>query len=129
MDYIKNRSVPFEITAVGYGFQVLKGLFKVKSQSVELEYEVQDSFVGAIKSEVKTVQIPFSEIEKIRFKKGWFSSRVILEVTSLKLLEDMPGTEQATAVLKIKRKHSKDAESLISKVRVQLSEYHLDQLE
>src|SRR5699024_7218400 len=128
MAYTTDRSVPFEITDINHGFQEAKGLMKLNKNGVELEFEVQDSFVGFFKSGIKNMQISYADLESIRFKKGWFSSKIILNGISMKVFDDVPGTEHATCTLKIKRAHRKDAENLISKARLYLSEYRLNRL-
>lgn len=73
--------------------------------------------------------IPFSDLVDIRLKKGWFSSRIILEATSMKVFEKLPGANPAESELKVKRKNKQEAERLVSQARMQLSEYKLDQFE
>lgn len=47
----------------------------------------------------------------------------------MKTLEDIPGSEQASCTLKIKRKHRKDAEQMVSQASLRLSEYKLSRLD
>lgn len=129
MNYSMNRSVPFYIPEISHGFQEAKGLFKTDEKGVELEFEVTDSILGFFKSGVQTVHIPFSELQTVRYKKGWFRSKIILEAFSMKTLEDIPGSEQASCTLKIKRKHRKDAEQIVSQASLRLSEYKLSRLD
>lgn len=124
-----NQSVPFEISDVSHGLQKAQGLIRLKKEGLELEFEVEDSFIGYFKSGVTTLLIPFGDLEEITFKKGWFNSKVILEGTSMKAFEDLPGSEVATCTLKIERKHKKEAEALISKARMLLSEFRLNQMD
>lgn len=129
MDYNSNKTVPFIIPEISHGFQEAEGLLKLGKQQFELEFEVKDAILGVIKSGVKDVTIPFSDLKSIEFKKGWFSAKIILEGTSMKVFDDLPGTELATCTLKVKRKHREEAENLISLARMQFSEYKLDQLD
>ena len=129
MDYSSNQTVPFIIPEINSGFQQAEGLLKLSKEQLELEYEVKDAILGVLKSGVKEAVIPFSDLKSIEFKKGWFSTKVILEGNSMKALKDLPGSELATCTLKIKRKHRDEAESLISRARLQLSEYKLDRFD
>lgn len=129
MDYSTSRSVPFEIPNVNHGFQVAKGLLKLRSDGIELEFETKDAILGLISSGVKTLQLSYSDLESIRFDKGWFSAKIILEAVSMRVFEDLPGTGQATCTLKVKRKHKEEAQKIISTARMQLSEHKLDQME
>lgn len=128
MDYITDRSIPFEITEINHGFQEAKGLLRLNENGLDLEFEVQDSFVGFFKSGIKNTHISYADLEAIEFKKGWFGSKVILKGTSMKVFDDVPGTEHATCTLKVKRAYRKNAEGLISKARLYLSEYRLNRL-
>ncbi len=129
MDYNSDKTVPFIIPEINSGFQQAEGLLKLAKEQLELEFEVKDAILGLIKSGVKDAVIPFSELKSIEFKKGWFSTKIILEGTSMKTFNELPGSELATCTLKVKRKHRDDAESLISQARLQLSEYKLDQFD
>ena len=129
MDYNSDKTVPFIIPEINSGFQQAEGLLKLATEQLELEFEVKDAILGLIKSGVKDAVIPFSELKSIEFKKGWFSTKIILEGTSMKTFNELPGSELATCTLKVKRKHREDAESLISQARLQLSEYKLDQFD
>ena len=129
MDYNSDKTVPFIIPEINSGFQQAEGLLKLATEQLELEFEVKDAILGLIKSGVKDAVIPFSELKSIEFKKGWFSTKIILEGTSMKTFNELPGSELATCTLKVKRKHREDAERLISQARLQLSEYKLDQFD
>ncbi|HKL17364.1 MAG TPA: hypothetical protein VJ905_00275 [Halalkalibaculum sp.] len=129
MDYNSDKTVPFIIPEINSGFQQAEGLLKLAKEQLELEFEVKDAILGLIKSGVKEAVIPFSELKSIEIKKGWFSTKIILEGTSMKTFNELPGSELATCTLKVKRKHRDDAESLISQARLQLSEYKLDQFD
>lgn len=123
------RSVPFFISDINHGFQEAKGLLKASDKGIDLEFEVSDSILGMFKSGVKTIQIPYADLESIEFKKGWIGAKIILKTYSMKTLEDIPGAEQAECTFKIKRKDREEAQKLTSRARLQLSEYKLRKLE
>lgn len=122
------RSVPFEITGVSHGLKEVEGLIKLNEQGFELEYRLQDSFVGIFKSDMKATVVPYGNLEEITFEKGWFSSKVILEGTSMDAFSGLPGTDPGSRTLKIKRKHRDEAEKLVSHARMRLSEYRLNEM-
>lgn len=128
MNYSTSRSIPFEIPNVNHGFQVAKGLLKLRDKGIELEFETKDAFLGIISSGVQSVLLLYKDLESIQFDKGWFSAKIILEATSMRVFEDIPGSEQATCTLKVKRKHRKEAQDLISTARMYHSEHKLDQM-
>lgn len=126
---IGNRTIPFEVTDISYGLKEAKGLVKLNENGFELEYRLQDSFVGIVKSDTKSTVIPYSNLEEITFEKGWFSSKIILEGTSMDAFRGLPGTEPGSRTLKIKRRHRDEAEKLVSRARMRLSEYRLNKME
>jgi hypothetical protein len=129
MSYRNSQSVPFESADFNHGLKRAKGLLKLTKKGIELEYQEQDSFLGIIKSEVKTTQVLYKDLESIRFEKGWFRAKIILKTSSLHLLQQLPGGEQGSCTLKVKRKHRKEAQNTVSQARVALSEYKLEQLD
>ncbi len=129
MNYSSNRSVPFEISDINHGLQVVKGLFRLGKDGIELEFQIQDGIIGIIKSGVRTVHLNYADLESITYKKGWFGAKIVLEATSMKVFEDLPGSEQGTCKLKVKRNDREEAEKIISTARMHLSEYKLDQLD
>lgn len=128
MSYTSTRSVPFEIPDINHGLKRAKGLFKLEKDGIELEYQLQDSFIGVIKSEIKNFHLPYGELKNIRFEKGWFRTKIILEATSIRTFENLPGADHAVCTLRVKRKNWKEARDVVSKAMMQLSEYKLDQL-
>ena len=125
------RSVPFEIPNVSHGFQKAGGLLKLEDEDerLVLEFEVEDALFGVFKSGVREAILPLRKLQSVEFKKGWFSSKVILEANSLRVFEGIPGASQGECTLKIKRENRKEAEKLISKVRLILSELKLKDLD
>ncbi|HYW34050.1 MAG TPA: hypothetical protein VE868_01470 [Balneolaceae bacterium] len=129
MSFNTGGAVPFEISEVDHGLKKAEGLLKLWEQGLEFEFEVTDAFVGMYKSGVKTVRISYGDLESIQFDKGWFGAKIVLEGDSMKVFEEIPGTEVGTCTLKIKRKDRKDAQDLISKARMHHSEYKLNQMD
>ena len=126
---IGSKTVPFEITGVSHGLKEVTGLIKLHNEGFKLEYKLQDSFVGMITSDPKVTLIPYSNLEEITFKKGWFSGKIILEGNSMDAFNGLPGTEPGSRTLKIKRKDRDEAQKLVSQARMQLSEYRLNRME
>lgn len=120
-------SVPFEIPEINHGFKEASGLMKLQDQGIELEFEV--ATLGLFKSGVQDVHIPYADLREIEYKKGWISDKIILEGISMRVFENVPGTEVATCQLKVKKKNRSDAQNLISKARLQLSEFKLNQMD
>lgn len=120
-------NVPFQIPEINHGLKEASGLMKLQEQGIALEFEV--ATLGLFKSGVQDIYIPFADLKSIEYKKGWISDKIILEGISMRVFENIPGTEIATCILKVKRKNRDDAQSLISSARVRLSEYKLSQMD
>ena len=129
MDYSNSEAIPFESVDYNHGLQVAKGLLKLAKDGIDLEYQVQDSFVGLIKSDVKSLHLDYEDLDSINFKKGWFSGKITLKTSSMRTLQDLPGNDLGECKLKVKRKHRDEAQNVISRARVQLSEHKLKKLE
>jgi hypothetical protein len=121
-------SVAFEIPNINHGLQKGEGLLKLYKTGLELEFEVEDAFVGMAKSGIKTVQISYGDLESIEFKKGWFGAKIVLKASSMKVFDEIPGTEAGICTLKIERKNREEANDLISKARMRHSEVKLGQI-
>lgn len=128
MNYTSNPSVPVEIPNINHGIQVAKGLLKVKEKGLTFEFEVEDSFLGIIKSGVRTETVSYQDLEDVRFEKGWWNGKIILEGTSMKVFEKFPGSEQGRLRLKVRRSNKDDAKNAVSSARVHLSEQKLNEL-
>ena len=129
MNYSSNPTVPVDIPNINHGFQIAKGLLKVKEDGLHFEFEVKDSFVGLITSGVRSSVISYADLEDLRFEKGWWNGKIILEGTSMKAFEELPGSEQGRLKLKVKHSNRDDAQSAVSSARVRLSEYKLKELD
>ena len=120
-------NVPFEIPEINHGFKEASGLMKLSDQGIELEFEV--ATLGIFKSGVEVAHISYADLQSIEYKKGWISDKIILEGISMRVFQDVPGTEIATCKLKVKKKNRSDAQNLVSSARVHLSEHKLNQLD
>lgn len=123
------KAVQFEIPTVSQGFRIAKGLVKLAGEELQFEFQVTDAFLEILNSDVEEVTLPLRELQSVEFKKGWFSSKIVLEARSLRAFDDIPGTEQAECVLKIKRKDRDDAARLVSKIRLVMSEMRLKDMD
>lgn len=129
MQYSGTQPVPFKIPNVNYGFHEAKGLLKIQKEGLQMEFEVQDAFFGLMNSGIRTIRVPFGQLQSIRFKKGWFRGSIILEAKTMRVFEALPGSEQGTSTLRVKRKDREAAQNLISKARLRLSEQRLEELD
>lgn len=124
----ESKAVSFEIPTVNQGFRIARGLLKLEGEELLFEFQVTDAFLEVFNSDVEEVRIELADLQSVEYKKGWFSSKIVLEARSLRVFEEIPGTDGAECVLKIKRKDRGEAQKLVSKTRLTLSEMKLRDL-
>lgn len=123
------RNLPFVIDELNGGFMLLEGILSVKGAKLFIEFQKKDALMGAYKSDLQTIEIPFSEIDMMEFKKGFFSSRLIIYGKNARALSELPGDDLTTRKLKIKKKNRDIAASISSKVNLELSEMKLREMD
>ena len=124
-----SKRIPFRIKNLNYGLAEARGLLHIGEDELILELESQDTVVGLIKSDLKEITIPFEDVEEINYKPGWFGAKIEVVGKSMKVMNDLPGSNHGTAKLHIRRRDKKTAERVLSRARLELSEFKLKQLE
>lgn len=124
-----NYSVAFEIHNFNQAFMEVQGLLSVYEESILLEFERKEEVFGKNKSALKEVRIPYSDLEEMEWKKGFFRSKIILVGKTMRSLSDVPGAVQGRLVMNVKRKDRDDAERVASRVRLRISEERLNSLD
>ncbi len=116
---VRRLRVPFTIDDVYAGFAKATGSMRLAGQSIHLEFQVHDDVVGYVRSSVKSVTIPLSEIISIRLLRQWFGLRHSLEIMTeqLRTLEDVPHSEQGRATLRIASRDLPQAQRLVKIVQ------------
>ncbi len=120
-----SESVPFLINVYG-GFGVVTGLVRFEDDLLRFELQVKDSIVGALKGRLKTMDIPLNRIEEVQFKprRGPVKARLVIRVSDLKILEEIPG-EHGEVRLLFQGRHHQAAERLFSEIQLRRSELEL----
>ncbi len=120
------ESVPFFISNVHGGFAIVAGLVRFEEDLLRFELRVQDSIVGALKGRIKTLDIPLNRIEEVQFKprRGPIKARLVIRVSDLKILEQIPGKHGEIRLL-FQGRHHQAAERLFSEIQLRRSELEL----
>lgn len=126
---LKHTAIPFEISDVYEGLAKCSGLMKADDKALTLEFQTEDAMFGFLKSDIKNVRIKFLDLSLIEFKKGWFSSKIIIKTNSFDYLKDFPKIVESGVVLKISNNHKDIAREFVSDVMLRASEEKLDDLE
>jgi hypothetical protein len=112
--FMNPYSIPFGIPG---DFTNSSGILSLVDQELRIEFQTKDGFVGLVKSDVKKVVIPLTEIMDIRFKKSWFGGgKILLQVGSMDLLKDIPDHESGIIRLHVKKKSGESAMNLVAEV-------------
>ena len=119
---IFKETAPFEILPPA-GIFTNNNKFPVPSQYLNLEFQTKDAFIGLIKSEITTIQIPFSEIEDLLFNSNFFTAKLRIQLKTLHAAQDFPATQNGEIKLSIARKNRKQARSFASSVGLSISQY------
>jgi hypothetical protein len=114
--------VPFVLEAYG-GFAEVHGLMHLESNSLILEFQIQDSILNVLRSEVREVHIPLEAIESISYKQGWLRSKFIIKTYKVRTLKDVPSSDKGEVILRIKRQDRKKAARLASDLKLKLLEH------
>jgi len=104
------HSIPFSIS-VYEGLGEAEGLIRFDAESLKLEFEVKDSIVGILKSDLKEICIPLGDLES---RKGWLSTSLVIQTSSLRTTRRIPGSDQGRMTLAIARRHRADAAKMLS---------------
>lgn len=111
------------------GMKKGEGLLAYDGETISIEIQEKDAFLGVYKSEVQTYEIPPDAINSISFKKKFFSAQLIIQANSMKKFEHIPGIQQGKLTLKIAKKEAEKAKRLQSMVNLSLSEQRLRDME
>ncbi len=87
-----------------------------------LVFELQVLALGLVKRESEIIKAERSVIEDIEVRKGLIKDRLVVSSHSIKLLKAIPGRHATEIVLKIKKKHRREAEEFVDRVHLWLDE-------
>jgi len=106
-----------------------EGILSVEEDRLVFEFQKKDTVLEAYKSDLMTDEISFSELDMIEFKKGIFSTKLILHGKRAATFKNLPGSELTVRTLKIKKKDRNTAANISSRVNLELSEMKLKELD
>jgi len=120
--------VPFTLEAYG-GFAEAHGLMHLEGNSLILEFQLQDSLLNVLRSDVREVRIPLEAIESITFKRGWLGAKFTIKTYKVRTLKDVPSSNKGEVTLQIKRQDRGKATRLAADLELKLLEHQIDRLE
>ena len=120
--------VRFSFPDVYQGFAEGGGIATATTEGLTLEFQVKDSLVGMIKSDVRKIAIPISELHSIDLKESWFRNRLFIRVRNMATLANVPGSNTGQVELRVARSDKTTAQALVSILTLSLSERKLADL-
>ena len=96
-------TLPFTVPNLFGGLAEGKGLAAASSELLTLEFILKETVLSVLKSGMKQIQIPRTELDLVQLKQGWFGSKVRIRVKSLRWLADLPGCDTGEVSLRIAR--------------------------
>lgn len=123
------NSIPFSFTNVYEGLAEAEGLARFEDDTLWLEFQTKDSFIGLIKSEIKRIPLRAADLDSAKLKHKLMYSYLSLRASSLGALEQFPNRKGAEVELSFKRKYRDEVESLVSAILLSISEAKLTRLD
>ena len=113
-------SIPFKCQSP-HGLSEIEGIGKFSAAGIVLEFETK--LLGLLKTGVKEVRIPLSDILDIKFKKGMFKygAKIEIRFKSLAKLGDLP-IKDGKISLKIPRDDHQRADETVQTLQKYLDE-------
>jgi len=102
----------FYIDDVYGSFAEANGVIEITDDTLVVEYEVQDSIFGALKSKVQEKVVPLSDIVGVRLQRGMWNSKLTLQGRRLSTFSDMPMATGGEVTLTFRRENRATVEKL-----------------
>jgi len=110
---MQSAPVPFKVTNLFAGYAEGAGIAKATPLELTLEFTVKETILSLVKSGVKELRIPRSEIASINLKPGLFRDKIVVRVKSLSLLQKLPGCDSCELTLRVARRDRDQAGDLV----------------
>ena len=95
-----------------------EGLARYEVGVLHLEYQLFDGLLGVLKSGVKHLDIPLTDLASIKLERGWLGGqKIIIQATTMEAVRKVPGMSQGRIELKIDRADREAAQLLVDGLR------------
>ncbi len=119
----------FETDNAIHGLTQARGFAAYSKEGLSFEYQVLDSILELVKSEITERFVSFDQIEEIEYKKEWFSGgSVLIHLNSLKNLDSIPFLDETELCLELDRKEKVKGKEFAVNAQLELSNYKLQKL-
>jgi hypothetical protein len=120
-----DASVPVWIPEAYGGMAECHGALRLVADGLQLEFQAREGFLGLLKGGVKEVSIPWPGLVDLKLQAGWFKTRLLLVVKSVRSLDGVPGATGSHVVLGVERKYRTLARQLVFAVNLRLCEQEI----
>ena len=110
-----DANVTFKISD-DFGLSESSGMIYVEDEHLLIEYQNYDSIIGLLKSSIKEIEIPISEIRRARLEQKFWNSELVLQAKSMKSFRRLPGATAGTFRITVTKESQKAAESLVKEI-------------
>lgn len=101
--------LPFRLSRLFGIVTKIHGMAIAREAGIELAFhEAEDQPRNVLDAHVKSVSIPWDNLQELQCRKGLLSDEVVLQVRSVEGLVNLPGVEDCTLTLEV-RKDDRDA--------------------
>ncbi len=122
-------SIPVRFPEIYEGLAEAEGVLRISSNALTLEFQIKDGLFGLTKSDVKMAIIPFHRIVEIDFHSNFLFTDLDIRVSSMQIVEDVPGQKQGRITLKIPRRYKREAAEIAHEASIRSSQSKLDWLD
>jgi len=109
--------VPFYSDEVYGGLGRCNGLLKDAGDALIIEIQVQDNFVGILKSAVTEIRVPIEDVASLDLTNGWLGSglgvKFVLQTSKVDILDPIPFASQGRVELGIARRDVDEAKQFM----------------
>ena len=126
---IEDIHVPFTFTTVWGGFGKGGGVVRTEPNGLAIEYEIHDNIIGLIRTGVRKIQIPISEVGSVEVQNGMVFKRLVIRTKSLGPLGDIPREIPTELSLVIVKQDIAEAEHLSTALLLARTQQELKRVE
>jgi hypothetical protein len=114
------NAVPVTLGEMYAGLADCHGLIRDEGDHLCLEFQVQDSLAGLLKSGIKKVRLPLADLASVALERKWLglSTNLVIQVARMEAAKDVPGMEQGRIVLGVARKDRQAAAKFVADLHV-----------
>jgi len=124
-----NIVLPIKQKDVYGGLAEITGLIRRDSDTLVLEYQVKDDVLGMFNSDVKKLELPFSDIHSVEVEKKWFVCDFEIYLNRLPSIQKPLVIRENCLSFRINKKDIEKARSIRTSMMIAISEKRLSDMD